>query len=154
MHALNDKKYCRGVSLVEVLVAMVVLSVGTLGLANLQLVGIQANHTGDQRVQATLLAAEIVDLVHANRASALAGNYNITADHASPTDPGCFGASASCSRTQQAASDLATWRAGLGNVLTGGSGAVLVNNPAGVSPSVTVTITWGAGSVFQTTVGL
>jgi type IV pilus assembly protein PilV len=165
MHTMNSRCLA-GFSLVEVLVALLVLSIGTLGVANLQIIGIFANGAGNQRAQATLLANDLVDRIRANRAGALAGSYNIAGDSDPPADPGCFGAAANCTPAQQAAADLAAWRATLANALTLATGAVAVAGPAGPTPSVTVTVTWvaaGTGgtladddsqSVFSITAGL
>jgi type IV pilus assembly protein PilV len=51
----------RGVSLVEVLVAILVLAVGMLGLAALQARGLKFNHDAYARSQATLLAYQIME---------------------------------------------------------------------------------------------
>lgn len=50
-----------GFTLIEVLVTLVVLSVGLLGLAGLQLVGMRGNHSAYLRTRATLAAADLVD---------------------------------------------------------------------------------------------
>ncbi|MGQ0833597.1 MAG: type IV pilus modification protein PilV [Gammaproteobacteria bacterium] len=149
MHAMSCRRTA-GFSLVEVLVALLVLSVGALGVANLQMVGIYANGAGNQRAQATLLANDLVDRIRANRAGALAGEYDIAANVATPADPGCLGAAANCTPAQQADADLATWRATLANVLTLATGAAAVANPAGPTPSVTVTVTWLAAGTGGT----
>lgn len=67
-----------GFSLLEVLVALLVLSIGLLGLAALQVVALKANHGAYQRSQATFLAYDIMDRMRANRANAIAGAYNLT----------------------------------------------------------------------------
>lgn len=51
----------RGFSLIEVLVAMVVLAVGLLGLAGLQLKGLQSAHMAHQRTLATLVAEDAAE---------------------------------------------------------------------------------------------
>ena len=60
----------RGFSLLEVLVALLVLAIGLLGLAALQTRGVKFNHYAYARSQATYLAYEIMDLMRANRARA------------------------------------------------------------------------------------
>ena len=67
----------RGATLIEVLVAMLILSVGLLGLAGLQMTALQSNHSAYYRSQATLLAYDIIDRMRANRADALNGVYDI-----------------------------------------------------------------------------
>lgn len=67
----------RGFTLVEALVALVVLSIGLLGVAALQLTSLRSNHGSAMRSQATFLAYDIIDRMRANREAALAGQYDI-----------------------------------------------------------------------------
>lgn len=72
---LRSLRGCRGFSLIEVLVTVLVLAVGLLGVAGLQGVSVRNNHSAYLRTQATHLAYEIVDAMRANRDVALAGGY-------------------------------------------------------------------------------
>jgi type IV pilus assembly protein PilV len=56
----------RGMSLVEVLVALVIISVGLLGIASLQLTTLQNNHNSLLHTQASALADDILDRMRAN----------------------------------------------------------------------------------------
>lgn len=58
-----------GFSLVEVLVAVVVLSIGLLGLAALQITGVRANDSAELRTTATLAAQDVADRLRADPAS-------------------------------------------------------------------------------------
>lgn len=60
----------RGFTLVEVLVALIVLAIGLLGLAQLQARGLKFNQDAYVRSQATTLAYEIIDRMRSNRDSA------------------------------------------------------------------------------------
>lgn len=64
------RRSLQGFSLLEVLVALLVLAIGLLGLAALQARGVKFNHEAYARSQATYLAYEIMDLMRANRAKA------------------------------------------------------------------------------------
>ncbi len=75
----------RGASLVEVLVAVLVLSVGLLGLVGMQLRALRGNQSSVQRTQAVFLGQYLLDLMRVDRQSALQGDYN-TSD--SLTAPG------------------------------------------------------------------
>jgi type IV pilus assembly protein PilV len=78
-HAL--KLHQRGMTLIEILVAVVVLSVGLLGLAGLQLKGMQVNQGSVYRWQAAMLAEDIADRMRADRANALVSQqYVVTAN--------------------------------------------------------------------------
>lgn len=112
-----------GSSLVEVLVTVVVLSIGLLGLAALQLYGMQNANSSGQRLVATTLGYDILERMRANRPAALAGAYTISFGD----EPG--GGS-------PAADDLAAWKAAL-SMLPGGDGSIAVSGR-----EVTITIRW------------
>jgi len=57
----------RGFTLLEVLITVVIFSIGLLGLAGLQATGIKLNHSSLLRTQATLLAYDAADSMRANR---------------------------------------------------------------------------------------
>lgn len=94
----------RGFTLVEILVALVVLSIGLLGVAALQLTSLRNNHSSAMRTQATFLAYDIIDRMRANRDPALAGDYNI--------DFGEEGTSGTL-----AGDDIVAWKENIANTL-------------------------------------
>ncbi len=59
----------RGVSLIEVLVAVVVLSIGFVGYAALQMLGVRTNNESLYRTQAISLAEAMVERMYANRSA-------------------------------------------------------------------------------------
>lgn len=65
-----------GTSLVEVLVAVVILAVGLLGVAGMQTSALRNNQSAYERTVATFLASSISERMAANRQSALDGEYN------------------------------------------------------------------------------
>ena len=75
----------RGASLVEVLVAVLVLSVGLLGLAGMQLRALRGSQSSVQRTQAVFLGQYLLDLMRVDRQSALQGDYNTPASPAAPS---------------------------------------------------------------------
>ena len=108
----------RGTTLVETLVALLVLSIGLLGVAALQVNALQTNLSSHVRSQASVLAYDIADRMRANRAVALSGGYNIA-----------YGATVTGTNMNQI--DLQDWKASLTNTLPTGDGAVsLVGNIA------------------------
>ncbi|MFV8836659.1 type IV pilus modification protein PilV [Aquisalimonas sp.] len=66
-----------GYSLLEVLIAVLILSIGLLGLAGLQTTSLQSNQSAAQVSQATFLASDILDRMRANPDSARSGNYDV-----------------------------------------------------------------------------
>lgn len=100
-----------GFTLLEVLVAILVLSIGLLGLAGLMASSLKNSHSAYQRSQATWLAYDALDRMRANRAVALAGGYNLALG-ASPGGSGL------------AAADLSEWDTALTNTLPAGDGSI------------------------------
>jgi type IV pilus assembly protein PilV len=107
-----------GFSLIEVLIALLVLSIGLLGLAMLQIQGFKFIGNSYQRTQATILANDIIDRIRANREGATLGDYCLnTAAPANPcktiSDPGtadCGDTPAGCISTQALATyDINHW---------------------------------------------
>jgi len=66
-----------GFSLIEVLVALVVLAFGLLGVAAIQINALKTNHSAAQRSQATMLANLMLDAMRANDTAARDGRYNL-----------------------------------------------------------------------------
>lgn len=73
----------RGVGLLEILVAAAVLTIGILGIITLQVKTLADNASSLGRTQAAIAAYAMFDLMRADRANALLGNYNanVEADH-------------------------------------------------------------------------
>jgi len=116
----------RGFSLIEVLVALLVLAIGLLGLAALQAQGLRFNHDAYIRTQATHLAYDIVDRMRANSANAAA--YT-----APDTGAGCNPLAATVT------DDLNCWYRGLTAAIPGGSGLITANATANFYD---VTVRW------------
>jgi type IV pilus assembly protein PilV len=74
----------RGFSLLEVLVAVIVLAIGLLGIARLQTQALKTNVSASQRSQAVMLAYYMMDAMRVNRDNAIAGAYN-TGSASNPT---------------------------------------------------------------------
>ena len=136
----------RGFTMIEVLVTLVILSVGLLGLAGLQLRAVRNTHNSYLRTQATFIAYDMSDRIRANRNAALAGKYDAIDTAAKTyTDQGCSTTSSStgskCTAAELAAQDAYEWKQTLTNAKTGlpgGSGTVK-NNGDG---TFTVSINW------------
>ena len=128
----------RGFTLLEILIAVVVLSIGLLGIASLQALGQQSNHSAYLRSQATALAYDMIDRMRANNAGVKSGNYDSIDTTANTyTDPGC--ASSTCSSSQMAQYDMFDWQQELAAQLPTGNGTVA---GAGSGSVFTVTVMW------------
>ena len=126
----------RGFSLLEVLISLAVLSVGLLGLAALQTVGLRINHDSYQRTQATIMAYDIADRMRANSAGLTAGRYVVLVS-TNPTGLDCI--ASACTPDQLADYDVRTWHEMLALKLSNGQGAISAPSAAGTR---TITITW------------
>lgn len=65
-----------GASLIEVLVAVMILGVGLLGIGAMQTIALRNGQSSLERTQAVIQSYAILDVIRANRANALAGYYN------------------------------------------------------------------------------
>lgn len=116
--------------MVEVLVTMVVFSVGLLGVASLQVYGLKMNTNADIRTRATLLAGDIVERIRANPGQW--DDYNLGFNECAQAATRDAGDSVSI-----AATDTRQWCRRMGRELPQATGAVSVDQ--GVT---TVTIRW------------
>lgn len=143
----------RGFTLIEVLIALLVLSIGLLGLASMQLSSIQYSNNAKQRTQATFLAYDILDRMRANPDEAQSGSYDTLLGDAIATPTGsdiCVSSSNTCSTTQLAAYDLWEWKEDLAAQLTMGDGQVrLVPGILG-STVYEITIQWRRNALTDT----
>jgi type IV pilus assembly protein PilV len=115
MSAVRPRAFAtqRGFSLIEVLVTILVLSVGLLGLAGLQLQSLKFNQSAYLRSQATLLAYDVLDRLRANEAAG--GNYLVAYATAPSGTTNCVGTTANCSASDMATFDINQWKCSLGN---------------------------------------
>jgi type IV pilus assembly protein PilV len=140
------KRTNRGITMVEAMVALVVISVGMLGIAGLYLSSLQAGRSANLRIQAVNLASEMADRIRANRTAK--GAYALTAGTL-PTAVDC--ATATCTPAQLAQSDQNLWVTSLRRALPGstaGGGSIAftdVPDPLPDRPQpdrYTITVTW------------
>ena len=119
----------KGFSLIEVLISLIIIAVGLLGLASLQMTGIRNNHSAYLRSQMTFLSYDIVDRMRANRISAEGGAYTLLMTDAAPV-----GASI-------ADKDRIQWLAKVAEQLPSGD-ASISTSVGGSNTIVTVEIQW------------
>ena len=119
----------RGFSLIEVMVALFVLSIGLLGLAGLQTLGLKFNVQSYQRTQAVLNAYDIIDRMRANPVGVAATQYDKILLTETPDVPNPNCSVTDCNGAEMAAYDIDQWLASLGNLLTQGDGVVWRQGP-------------------------
>lgn len=121
-----------GFSLVELLVAVLIFAIGLVGLAALQLVGIQSNQTAYHRSIATQLAYDMADRMRSNQAGVIGGGYNQgpSGTDASKCEQVTPSVIPSCTPAELAAYDLKRWNDELAKRLPGGTGIVCLTKDA------------------------
>jgi type IV pilus assembly protein PilV len=133
-----------GFSLVEVLVSLLVLSLGLLGLARLQAVALRQNHSAHLRSQATMMAYDMADRMRANRQALRAGRYHLPSAAATPA---CL-TTAGCSPDAMAAHDMLEWSGALARVLPLGQGTVCIDSSPADGASAASPECSGTGDVY------
>jgi type IV pilus assembly protein PilV len=113
-----------GFALFEVLISVVVASLGFLALAGLSMKGLRDANSSMLRSKAVELAYQMTDRVRANAPGAQAGFYNALVGAA--TNPGCI--STSCTTAQMAQNDFNEWLLALSSALPSGTGVVCVDS--------------------------
>ena len=121
-----------GTTLIESLIALLILSLSALGYAALQLQGMSKNASALWRSKATQLAYGMSDRLRANQGGVAAGAYNHLV--AAVTAPSC-GTTSPCSTADMATADYARWRADVSNALPGGVGVVCITTTPGAGSS-------------------
>ena len=123
-------KHLSGFTLLEVMIALLVLSIGLLGIAALQANSLRTNHGAYQRSQAIFLAYDMMDRLRANRTAALAGQCDIALG-------------ATLAGTDMCDVDVTDWQNNfVGALMPVGQGFIDCTTTAGVC---VVTVQWDEG---------
>ena len=142
--SMKTKVGVRGFTLFEVLIALVVLSVGLLGLASLQTTTLKFNQGAYLRTQATNLAYDMADRMRTNRAAAISNAYDDVAF--ATTLPACNPAAVAGATVAER--DISAWRIALICALPLGNGSIDTNGR-----TVTFNVQWdetrGSGALEQ-----
>jgi type IV pilus assembly protein PilV len=132
-----------GFTLLEVLIALIVLSIGLLGIGKMMMLSARANDSAYMRSQATALAYTMLDAMRANRQAAIVQGYD-TAMGVFPAAAAACGTVASpCNSGQQAQTDLWQWGNTLAVALPLGAGSITTVTAPDIStgaPNITATI--------------
>ncbi len=118
-----------GFTLLEVLVTLIVLSVGLLSIAGLKVVSLRTSHSAYMRSQATGFANDMIDRMRANSDGVALWAYD------QPTRSGSAGTkeedcelNAGCDPNEMAAHDLFIWNDAIAAVLPNGFGMVCIDS--------------------------
>ncbi len=123
-----------GFTLVEVLIALIILSVGMLGIAGLYVHSMQAGRTSLFRHHAVTLAGDVADRIRANPRAAIAYSQ-AGANH------NCVNGGIDCTPAQMAAHDIFLWDQQADDTLPNGTVTVVFDN-AVLPPTYQITIAW------------
>lgn len=150
---INGKGAESGFSLIEVLVALLVLAIGLIGLAGLQSSSIRFNHNSYLRGQAVILVNDLVDRMRANKAAVDQGITDGAGNGYNNVSGGqianCSNATG-CTSSEMAVTDVAQWQQLIAATLPPDSNGAATGSvrlcgagDACSSPSYIVTINWG-----------
>lgn len=121
-----------GLSLLEVLVSVVILSIGLLGSAGLIANGLKSSNTAYYRSQATILASDMLDRMRANLPNSRTNRLTEASYYVVTLAGNCGGGGL-------AYQECTSWRQLLASTLPSGTGSIAVDN----NGFVTITIQWG-----------
>ncbi|WP_166266455.1 type IV pilus modification protein PilV [Marinobacter caseinilyticus] len=122
----------RGLSMIEVLIAMLIFAIGLLGVAGMQSLALKSTNNSNVRSLVNIHAYEIVERMRANMGAVETGQYNSVTAISGATN--CL---PSCTPTNLAAWDADEWLQNLQADIPGATGSV--NYAGGIAA---VTINW------------
>lgn len=130
------KEQQQGVALLEVLISMIIVAIGLLGIAQLQIATLRQSTHANFSYQAAQQIYDMADRLRANPVAVAAGSYNaINGIPGSP--PSCK--SSTCTPTQMATYDASDWNTINAAVLPTGTGTV---SGAGTGSTFRITVSW------------
>jgi len=123
-----------GFTLVEVLIALIILSVGMLGIAGLYVHSMQAGRTSIFRHHAVTLAGDVADRIRANPRAAIAYSQ-------AGANNNCVNGGIDCTPAQMAGNDIDLWEQQAADTLPNGTVTVDFDNGV-LPPTYQITVAW------------
>ena len=117
-----------GATMVEVLVAIVVIAIGLLGIVGMQALGLRNNHTASIRSQATMMAYDLADRVRANPGGAASYDFDVEGDLPTAEVADCKQETGTCTNANMASHDVYVWLQDLANSMPDGQGTICLDN--------------------------
>jgi len=131
---IRADKNQRGFSLVEVLIALIIMSVGMLGIAGLYVQSMQAGRTSLFRHHAVTLAGDVADRIRANPTAGIAyqgvgANLN------------CVAGGIDCDEVEMASNDILLWAQQANESLPNGT-VIIVFDDTVDPPTYSIAVGW------------
>lgn len=124
----------RGLSLIEVMMALLIFSIGMIGAAGLLVMSTRSNQSAYLRTQVTFLAKGMADRMRANPQGVWGNNYDATYPNSTTQDCSTSG----CTAIQLANHDQGAWSSQLKSFLPASSATIKCNaGSAGYTPNST-----------------
>jgi type IV pilus assembly protein PilV len=142
IHSKHSKARLSGFTLIEVLITLVIFAVGLLGLATMQLQGMQYIHSAYVRTQAQVMSYDILDRLRANRIEAMNTNNYTWLLNADPLPLVTNCTTAVCTESQMALYDIFEWRQLVAEHLPQGRGDISFETLATGGRLYTIEIRW------------
>lgn len=140
----------RGFSLIEVLVALIIIAIGLLGMASIQALAVGSTGVARTRSIAAIQVSSLAAAMHANKgywgsgvapspigvSSAAVSSSPAIASYADCTAAACTSAA------QMALYDLSSWGTNLATVLPNGTATITCTTTVGSPVTCNVAVTW------------
>lgn len=141
--ALSGKRWHQGASIVEMMVAVLLLAVGIVAMVGIHASALKYTKTSQFRTTASEVATAFGEAVRANVPAAINGNYNVAnAGGAIVMPANLCNTAAPCTAVQMAQLDLAMVRSMARNTLTNGDIVSNVTAVPGTAPTVALWVVW------------
>ena len=134
----------RGFTLLEVLIAIVIVSIGLLGVAAMQASTLKNAGSSKYRSAAITMTSDMSDRLRANLEGVMTGNFVVGSGYNRPrttltdtayTTPKAACRSSGCVPADMVLDDLASWQARLAATLPRGAGVVCIDSGTGAAPT-------------------
>ena len=129
-----------GFSMIELLISVVIMSVGVLGMAGLQMISMQQNRSALLQGEATQLVNDILDRIRANPGT----SYDGVALTDTPSVTGSCIAN-TCTESEMKDFDIAQWQCTISSTDSGGTAYTVCDNFG-----ITGSLPGGAGAITLT----
>ena len=146
---IHARRHQAGLTMVEVLIALLVLGVGVMGLAMMQTLNLRYTQSANHRTQAVNLAGELIDMMRTNRSQLAA--YEFAKVDLSSMDEAKFKTGCQPPAVLNPANNIARWQCEVRESL--GAGAEVQSEVDIATNIVTVTVAWDESNIASKITG-